>query len=223
MREEFFFEKRKELVEEMKRDGAVSSKKVEEAFLKVKRELFVPPYLEKEAYENTALSIGFGQTISQPSTIAVMLEMLGARPGEKVLEVGSGCGYVLALLSELSGKKGKVFGVEAVNALFEISKKNLEKQGCKNAKVFCRDGSIGLSEHAPFGKIIVSAACPFLPKPLFGQLKEGGRAVAPIGDRGTQMIQAVSKKNGKPIKSDYLENYFVFVPLLGKEGFRNEF
>ncbi|MEK6941715.1 MAG: protein-L-isoaspartate O-methyltransferase [archaeon] len=223
MLEEFFWKKRKELVNEMKTDGAVSSKKTEEAFLKVKRELFVPPCLEKEAYENTALSIGFGQTISQPSTIAVMLEMLGVKPGEKVLEVGSGCGYVLALLSELAGKKGKVFGVEAVKELFEISKKNLKKQGCKKVEVACSDGSLGLPKAAPFDKIIVSAACPFLPKPLFDQLKEGGRAVAPIGDRGTQMIQAVSKKNGKPLKSDYLENYFVFVPLLGKEGFHNEF
>ncbi len=223
MKEQYLLEKRKELVEAMKANGSIETKSVEAAFLKVKRENFVPAHLEKEAYENTSLPIGFSQTISQPSTIAIMLEMLEVKKGETVLEVGSGCGYALALLSELTGEKGKVFGVEISKELFEFSKKNLEKNQTKNAEVFRKDGSLGLAEKAPFDKIIVSAACPFLPKPLFDQLKEKGRAVAPVGDLGTQIMQAISKKNGNPIKTQYLQNYFTFVPLLGKEGFRNEF
>ncbi|MBI2598051.1 MAG: protein-L-isoaspartate O-methyltransferase [Candidatus Diapherotrites archaeon] len=222
VKEEFFGQKRSELAQFMKSTGAIKTREVENAFLNVKREIFAPKHLQKEAYDDNALPIGFGQTISQPSTIALMLEMLAAKSGQKVLEVGSGCGYVLALLGELVGIKGKVFGIEAVKELAEISKKNLKSQGCKNAKVFQGDGSIGLKKYAPFDRILVSAACPFFPKSLFDQLKEGGIGVAPVGDKGTQMLQAVAKKNGNPLKSDYIEHYFVFVPLLGKEGFRNE-
>lgn len=221
MKEEFFKMQRKKLVEEIKAEGAIKTKKIENAFLKVKRENFVPPHLQKSSYENTALPIGFGQTISQPTTIAVMLEMLQVKEGDAVLEVGSGCGYATALLSELAGEKGKVFGIEIVKELAEYSKKNLEKQNFKNIEIINSDGSQGLPAKAPFDKILVSAAAPFLPKPIFDQLKEGGRAVVPVGDSGMQMMQAITKKDGKPVKLDYVQNYFVFVPLVGK-GLKNE-
>jgi len=152
-----------------------------------------------------------------------MLEMLKLKKGQHVLEVGSGSGYVMALLSEIVGKSGKIFGTEIVKELFIRSQKILKKQKLKNVKIFLKDGSIGLKEFSPFNRILVSSACPFIPKSLFDQLKEGGRVVAPVGDKYSQTMQALTKKNNSPIKEEYFEGFFVFVPLLGKEGFKSEF
>jgi len=223
LKEEFLKEKRHMLIKQMKQNGSIKSKDIEDAFLKVKREFFVYPSSEKIAYEDTPLSIGFNQTISQPTTIAIMLEMLKVEKKDKVLEVGSGSGYVLALLSDIVGKGGKVFGMEMVKELFEFSKKNLKKHEYSNVKVFRKDGSVGLKEYAPYDKILISAACPFIPKSLFDQLKEGGRIVAPVGDKGTQTMQLMTKKNNLPVKEENIESYFVFVPLLGKEGYKSDF
>ncbi len=213
-----FAEKRKQLVEFM--DYNVGSPLIKKAFLNVKRELFVPQHLQQSAYIDEALPIGFGQTISQPSTIAIMLEMLELQEGQKVLEVGSGCGYVLALLSEIVGEKGKVFGIEIVRELLPIAEKNLKAQGSKNVSLSAGDGSLGLQEQAQFDRILVSAACPFVPKPLFDQLAEKGIAVAPVGDKFTQEIQQMKKVQGKPMKKEYPGTFFAFVPLKGKFGFK---
>ena len=215
-----FEQKRRQLVEFLKGSGAIKSTAVEIAFLKVKRELFLGKWMEKDAYLATALPIGSGQTISQPTTIAVMLELLEAGKGMNVLEVGSGSGYVAALLSEIVESNGRVTGMELEEELIGQSKKNLNKQGCKNVEIVKGDGSLGSKEKAPFDRILVSAACPFVPKPLFDQLKEGGRIVAPVGDKFTQAMQTLKKKNGRPLKEQYLESYFVFVPLKGEHGFR---
>ncbi len=212
-----FVQKQKQLVEFMQ--FGIGSQAIKNAFLEVKRELFVPEGMRDSAYIDEALPIGYNQTISQPSTIAIMLEMLELKQGQKVLEIGSGCGYVLALLSRIAGEKGKVFGIEKLKELVEISKKNLLSQGAKNVSVLEGDGSLGLQEQAPFDRIIVSAACPFVPKPLFDQLKEGGIIVAPVGDQFTQEIQQLKKKNGKPLKKNYAGSFFAFVPLKGKFGF----
>lgn len=209
--------KREQLVEYMKTRGAVRGKIVEKAFLEVKRELFVKQGAEEEAYLDEALPIGFGQTISQPSTIAIMLELLEAHDGMKILEVGSGCGYVCALLANIVGEKGSVFGIELNKELAEISKKNLARQESRNTEIICGDGCNGLAENAPFDRIIVSAACPFVPKKLFDQLAEGGRIVSPVGDSFTQMMHIFSKVNGKPVKKQYEEGYFAFVPLRCRE------
>ena len=112
-----------------------------ESFSKVKRENFISKDLREQAYEDTALSIGNNQTISQPYTIAMMLSLLELKENQKVLEIGSGCGYVLALLSEIVGKKGKVFGIDIVENLFEKSKENLKKYG--NVKIYNRNGRFG--------------------------------------------------------------------------------
>jgi len=195
-----FEQKRRQLVEFLKGSGAIKSTAVEIAFLKVKRELFLGKWMEKDAYLDTALPIGSGQTISQPTTIAVMLELLEAGKGMNVLEVGSGSGYVAALLSEIVESNGRVTGMELEEELIGQSKKNLNKQGCKNVEIVKGDGSLGSKEKAPFDRILVSAACPFVPKPLFDQLKEGGRIVAPVGDKFTQAMQTLKKKNGRPLK-----------------------
>ncbi len=212
-------QKRQQLAQYLKDTGAIESKEVENAFMKVKRELFMPKGMQENAYADEAIPIGFGQTISQPTTIAIMLEMLKAKKGMTIGEVGSGCGYACALLGELAGEKGKVIGVEIVKELAEASKKNLEKQKTKNAEIIQGEGIKVLSEKGPFDRILVSAACPFAPKELFDALKENGRIVAPVGDRYTQSMQAMTKAKGKPLKEEYLKAQFMFVPLGGKHGF----
>ncbi len=219
MHADLFRMKRAQLVDFMASTQAVKSPDVREAFQAVPRERFFPENAREHAYGDDAYPIGFGQTISQPSTIAVMLELLRVRPGHKVLEVGSGCGYVLALLSHLVGEQGKVFGVEFVKELAERSKDALEDTRRKNATVVQADGSGGLPDQAPFDRILISAACPFIPKPLFDQLTEGGRVVGPVGDSHTQVMTILVKKKGQLLKEEFLENYYQFVPLKGKHGF----
>ncbi len=167
------------------------------------------------AYEDTALPIGFDQTISQPSTIAVMLEALGARRGQRVLEAGSGSGYVLALLSRIVGKKGMVFGVELNERLAERSKRSLKGAGAANAKVKFGDANHGWGENAPFDRILVSAACSEIPKDLENQLGERGVLVAPVG-REAQRITRLFKQ-GKRVVISQEKGEFLFVPFK-KEG-----
>jgi protein-L-isoaspartate(D-aspartate) O-methyltransferase len=207
-------------VEFLKTSGAVKSKAVEKAFSRIRREAFVPDAYAEYAYADDALPTNLGQTISQPSTIAAMLELLQAEEGMKVLEVGSGSGYVLALLSEIVGENGKVIGVEYLHELAEKSREILAAENVKNVEVVEGDGAKGVESEAPFDRILVSAACPFIPKPLFDQLREGGRIVAPVGDKHTQMLQVMKKLKGKVFKEDYMEGYFVFVPLRGEHGWK---
>ncbi|MCH7902208.1 protein-L-isoaspartate(D-aspartate) O-methyltransferase [archaeon] len=213
-----FETERKKLVEYIS-GFAVKSTEIKKAFLNVKRENFLPEANKVHAYSDNAISIGLGQTISQPSTIAVMLELLKVEKGMKVLEIGSGYGYVQALLSNLAGEKGMVYGIEYLDELAEQSKKNLEKEGIKNCEIQTGDGSLGLEEKAPFDRIIFSCACPFIPKPVFDQLKEKGKIVAPTGDQYSQVIEIMTKFNGKPVKEHYQGASFVFVPLRGKHGY----
>lgn len=219
MEEKEFELKRRNLVMHLKSSGAVKSALIEEAFAKVKREFFLPLNQKPYAYADQAMPIGFNQTISQPSTIAVMLELLELKKGLKVLEIGSGSGYVCALLKEIVGE-GKVFGMEMVKELAEQSLANLKNAGIEGVEIVQGDGSVGYMEEAPFERILVSAACGFIPKPLFEQLVEGGLIVAPVGDKYTQEMQILHKINGKPVKEKYLHNYFVFVPLKGKQGWK---
>lgn len=210
---------RKKLVELMKAEGTIKSYEVEKAFLKTRREIFMPKEMEKQSYHDNAFSIGHGQTISQPSTIAIMLEMLSAKKGQKAGEIGSGCGYVTALLSCIVGGRGKVIGTEIIKELAEVSRKNLQKQGCKNAEIIEGDGVELLFEKRPFDRIIVSAACPFIPKKLFDCLNENGKIVAPTGDMFLQSMTSLEKVNGSPVKKQYERGHFVFVPLRGKHGY----
>lgn len=219
MREDFFSLKRAQLVAFMETNQAIKSRPVREAFASVKRELFFPAQAREHAYEDEAYPIGLGQTISQPSTIAAMLELMQVKSGHKVLEVGSGCGYVLALLSNLVGAQGQVYGVELLKELADHSEKTLEEAGCKNVEVRQGDGSAGWPEKAPFDRVLVSAACPFIPKPLFDQLAEGGRVVGPVGDAHTQLLTTLTKKKGQLLKEEFVENYYAFVPLKGRHGF----
>jgi len=186
-----------------------------EAFSEVKRENFISKDLTEKAYEDTALPIGHGQTISQPYTIALMLSELNLKNGQKVLEVGSGCGYVLALMSELVGKKGKIFGIEIVPELAKMSEKKLISY--KNIKVFNRNGFEGFPEKAPFDRILLSAGCRVVPEPLMGQLKVGGILVAPKGSRFEQEIIVIRRKSKNEFELLKKIPGFVFVPFVGEE------
>jgi protein-L-isoaspartate(D-aspartate) O-methyltransferase len=217
-----FRQKRERLVEHLKYSGILRSKAVEDAFLRVKRELFVEERMKDLSYADDALPIGHGQTISQPTTIAVMLELLDVKEGMRVLEVGSGCGYVCALLGEIAGSKGSVIGIELIKELAERSGENLKKQGTKNAEIIhgdcceCLDKEKVCSKGKGFDRILVSAACPYVPKILFDCLREKGRIVAPVGDRYTQIIEIMEKVKGERLKSQYPGGYFAFVPLVSK-------
>ncbi len=212
-----FAEQRKKLVESMFASGALKSKHIAEAFLKVNREAFFTADTKQYAYIDSAFPIGYGQTISQPSTIAIMLELLEPKPKQRVLEVGAGSGYVLALLSEIVGKQGKVIGIERVPELARRAKHTLEALGYKNIEIVLADGTKGLPEKAPFDRIIVSAACSEVPQALIEQLAPLGRIVAPVGSRFTQQMQVIEKDAKGKTKSYFASGYFVFVPLISNE------
>ena len=161
-----------------------------------------------------ALPLVSGQTISQPYTIAIMLEALAPKKGDKVLEVGTGSGYNAALLANLV-YPGLIFTTEIVEELHNLAKSNLKDY--PNVTVLLADGSLGLKEFAPFDKIIVTAACPKIPETLVNQLKNKGVLVAPVGKGLSQEMLRIENINGEAKITNL--GYFVFVPLKGKEGF----
>jgi len=196
----------------------LKSKNVEEALRKYRREFFVPEGCRHLAYRDFPISIGFNQTISQPSTVVAMTEALEVKPGEKVLEIGTGSGWQAAILSYLVGEKGHVYTIEILEDLAEFARGNLIKVGIKNVDVFVGDGSLGMEKKAPFDKIIVTAACPDIPEPLLDQLKVGGIMVLPIGNLYLQDMVVIKKLKDKVDKKSI--GSFMFVPLVGKYGFK---
>lgn len=188
------------------------SKEILNAFSKVKREKFISEELKDNAYEDAALPTEKGQTISQPYTIAIMLSLLKLKKGQKILEIGSGCGYVLALLSKIVGKKGKVFGIEIINELVESSKKNLSEY--KNIEIYNGNGKIGLSEKAPFSRILISAASNKIPERLIPQLENRGILVAPLGSKTGQSLIAFKKTSKGELEIKKEIPGFIFVPLI---------
>ncbi len=181
------------------------------AFQKVPREDFVSEEFKNQAYEDRALPVGFNQTISQPYTIAHMLEDLDLKEGQKVLELGSGIGYVLALISTILGGKGEVYGVEIIEGLANKSQNNLKDY--KNIEVYNRNGVEGLPEKAPFDRILISAACSKIPKKIVNQLQEDGLIVAPMGPPVFQSIITL-KKEKQQLVTIREKPGFVFVPFI---------
>jgi len=180
--------------------------KILKAFEKIERNDFIPKEYRAEAYKDVALPIGYGQTISQPYTISFMLSILELRNNQKILEVGSGSGYVLALINEIS-KNSELFGIERIRELAEISRKVLERYN--GIKIIYGDGSKGLPEKAPFDRIIVSATASEIPQKLLQQLSIGGIMVAPVRNSIVKIKKFVNENK--------IEEYpgFVFVPLVG--------
>lgn len=206
------------LIYQMKQSGVLKDKRIEIALRKIKREKFIPKEAEHEAYRDYPVNIGFGQTISQPSTVVKMTEALSLEEGQKVLEVGCGSGWQSALIANIIGQKGKVFAIERIQKLIEFAKANLRKAKIKNIKIKEGDGSLGWRTHAPYDRIILTCAAPEVPKPLLEQLKINGILVIPVGTY-MQEVHAYKKKSKTEFEKRSL-GYFAFVPLIGKFGFK---
>jgi protein-L-isoaspartate(D-aspartate) O-methyltransferase len=179
--------------------------KILNAFSVVKREAFLPEGLRDYAYIDQPLPIGDGVTISQPYTIAFMLSLLELKNNQKILEIGSGSGYVLGLINKIS-KKSKIYSIERIKRLVTLSKKRLDKS--KNIKIEYGDGTNGLKKYAPYDRILISASCKKIPTNLFNQLKDGGIIVTSV----KQSIIQIKKLGKKKIIKEYPG--FVFVPLI---------
>lgn len=205
---------RKTLVKTIIAKG-ISDQNVIAAIGKVPRHYFFDNALIAHAYQDKAFPIGEGQTISQPFTVAFQSEKLNVKPGDKVLEVGTGSGYQACILLELGAK---VYTIEYQKKLYERTRKFLPKMGYK-PYFFSGDGSKGLPAKAPFDKIIVTAGAPSVPKSLIEQLKIGGTLIIPVGDNDSQKMLRVTKQGEKKIKKESFD-YFSFVPLLGDEGWK---
>ena len=214
--EKRFAIQRERMVEEQLKARGIRDERVLRAMAKVPRHLFVPEEIRASAYEDRALPIGYGQTISQPYIVAVMLEMLDVHDDHKVLEVGAGSGYQAALLAELARE---VYAIEIIEPLAHRAKQVLEKLGYGDkVHVIVADGTLGWEEAAPYDRIIVSAACPDIPPPLAEQLVEGGRIVAPVGRRGIQQLVVGVKRDGQLELMKTIG--CVFVPLIGEHGWK---
>lgn len=205
--------RRRILVENLKAKG-ISDPNVLEAMLNVPRHFFVPTGLENLAYEDQALGISCGQTISQPYTVAFQTQLLEIKNGQKVLEIGTGSGYQAAILAQM--------GVEVytVERIFELHQKasNLLKELNYNVKCFWADGYDGLPEYSPFDAIIITAAVEQIPEALIKQLKIGGKLVAPVGQSGSSQIMTRIIKTSDNSYEKQFFGYFIFVPMLkGKQ------
>ena len=203
---------RRRLIETLQSVG-ISDLAVLRAFELTPRHLFVPSGVRHRAYEDTALPIGSSQTISQPSVHARYLQLLRLGGHEKVLEIGTGSGYQTVLLSHLVAQ---VFSIERVPELLNRAREVIAECGSRNISLMLGDGTLGWREYAPYDAILVSAAAPEVPQPLLDQLAEGGRLVAPLGDREEQMLVMVTKRAGRLERRDIAP--VRFVPLMGTHG-----
>jgi len=206
---------RRAMVAHQLRNRGIYDERVLRAMEIVPRHEFVAPSLQRDAYDDNPVPIGEGQTVSQPYIVAYMLEMLEIAAENRVLEIGTGTGYQAALLGQLARE---VFTMERVPTLFVTAKDNLERLGYTNVKAIQGDGTRGLPEHAPYARIIVAAAAPDVPTPLFEQLAENGRMVIPVGPPDIQELLLIRKQDGTAI-SQKLEGCR-FVPLVGEQGYR---
>lgn len=188
--------------------------RVLDAMRKVPRERFVPAALQERAYEDRALPIGAGQTISQPYIVALMTEALAIRAQDRVLEVGTGSGYQAAILGELAAE---VITIERHANLAEEARARLSALGYRNVTVVVGDGSLGYSERSPYDAMLVAAAAPRVPDALLAQMIDGGRLVVPVGPLGHQMLTLV-RRTGAEFKESARDGC-VFVPLIGAGGF----
>lgn len=191
-------------------DRGITDARVLAAMGAVPREEFVPENVRAEAYDDTALPIGEGQTISQPYIVAFMTEQLQLREGDRVLEVGTGCGYQAAVLARLVRE---VFSMEIVEVLAARAREDLRRQGFANVTVRAGDGHGGLAEEAPFDAVLVACAPDKVPARLILQLKEGGRMVIPVGPREHQQIYLLQKEQGELREQAILP--VRFVPMTG--------
>ncbi|MDI6889991.1 MAG: protein-L-isoaspartate(D-aspartate) O-methyltransferase [Thermodesulfovibrionales bacterium] len=191
----------------------IKDKRVLKVMKKVPRHLFVDEPIQYKAYDDMALPIGEGQTISQPYMVAIMTELLELKGNEKVLEIGTGSGYQAAILAELSKE---VYTVERVALLAERALETLRSLGYNNIHVKVGNGTLGWPEEAPFDRIMITAGTPRIPGPLIPQLSQGGTIIAPVGERFSQQLLKVKKSESR-LTEEY-HTPCVFVPLIGRYG-----
>jgi protein-L-isoaspartate(D-aspartate) O-methyltransferase len=211
-----YLELRAEMVETQLRKRGVKDSGVLRAMAAIPRHEFVPRQSMGLAYADEPLAIGGGQTISQPYIVAAMTELLRLHGTERVLEIGTGCGYQAAVLSSLSRE---VFSIEYRPELARSAAERLQRLDFENVHVHCGDGSMGLKEFAPYDAILVAAAAPSVPKPLLEQLNDGGRLIVPIGTEDQQQLLLLTR-HGSEYASERHEGCR-FVPLLGRYGWKD--
>ena len=200
---------RNNLVKKLRQKGILDDH-VLAAIGKVPRHVFFDDALLVHAYDDKAFPIGEGQTISQPYTVAFQTEKLEIKPGDKVLEIGTGSGYQACILMELGAK---LYTIEYLRKLYDKARNFLPTLGY-NPYFFFGDGSQGLPAKAPFDKIMVTAGAPVVPSGLTDQLAENGMLIIPVGDREKQLMLRITRKNGKLVKEQF--DYFAFVPQIGR-------
>ena len=208
--------KKQNLINIMKAGGFLKEWAVERAIRITPRHLFVPSEFIEHAYEDRPLPTKSMQTISQPSVVAKMTQLLNIKDNNKILEIGCGSGWQSAILSRLVN--GKIYSIERIPEIVEFARKNHHSADIQNVQIIQGDGTLGLPAEAPFDRIIVTAACKRVPEPLLAQLAEGGILVAPVGQYYCQDMVVIQKIGGKT-KEIRREPGFIFAPLIGKFGF----
>lgn len=206
--------KKEKLIKRLIKYGYLKSKEVIDAMREIPREVFIPKSQQKYAYDDIPLEIGYGQTISAPHMVAIMLEALKLKENSKVLEIGTGTGYHAALVAKIANK-GKVYTIERIEELAKKAEENFKKLGIKNVKVIVGDGSLGLPTYAPYTHIYATCSAPSIPTELVEQLDKKGRLLIPVG-RIYGELWLVEKN--EEIKKKNLGGC-AFVPMIGKGGY----
>lgn len=209
-----FARPRKKLVEELREKG-IKDERVLMAIGKIPRHTLISSGLHHKAYQDTALPIAMGQTISQPYTVARQTELLEIQPGDKILEIGTGSGYQCMILCEMGAE---VYSVERHPELYHQAKQAILKQGYR-AMLKTGDGTLGWSTYAPYHGIVVTAGAPVVPQDLIAQLTIGGKLVIPVGDDQKQVMLRIVRVSENEYHQEELEN-FKFVPLIGEKGWK---
>lgn len=208
---------RRKLIEDIRSHG-ISDLEILQLFDQVPRHVFLPEGVAPRAYEDAPIPIGYQQTASQPSLQAYYLTLLRPERSEKVLEIGTGSGYLTALLALMANR---VYSVERVRQLSQRARRALDLMGLKNVALLVGDGTIGWRKYAPFDVVVVSAASPSIPSALVDQLGEGGRMLIPVGARESQELIMV-RKDGFIVSEEVVKGDCTFVPLLGRFAWKGE-
>lgn len=212
-----FVGQRRALIEKIRERG-VEDLDILRRFDEIPRHLFLPEGVWPRAYEDAPVPIGFSQTASQPSLQATYLSLLAPAAHEKVLEIGTGSGYLTALLASMADR---VYSIDRIRELSNRARKALDDLGIRNAALMVGDGTIGWRKYAPFDVVVVSAAAPTIPQALVDQLADGGRMLIPVGERESQKLLLV-RKDGFVTTEEEVASEVRFVPLLGRFAFRDD-